>query len=211
MNALRKPFKYRNDNVVLWLIGINVLVFLAQQLFQRDYLTVYLAMVPQLVLRGWVWQIFTYMFAHGSFQHIIFNMLGLFMFGTQVERTMGSREFLLYYLLTGFAAGLFSLVVYILSGLQTVMLLGASGAIFAVELSYAVLFPRAIVSLWGLIPLRAPVMVLGYTAIELVLSLTGYQSNVAHLTHLAGFGAGWLYFPIRFGVNPWKQITRRQD
>jgi membrane associated rhomboid family serine protease len=87
--------------------------------------------------------------------------------------------------------------------------MGASGAIFAVELAYAVFFPDSIIYLWGILPLRAPVMVLGFTALELVLALTGANRGVAHLTHLAGFGFAWLYFIVRFGINPRRRLFRR--
>jgi membrane associated rhomboid family serine protease len=84
--------------------------------------------------------------------------------------------------------------------------MGASGAIFAVELAYAAFFPDSIIYLWGILPLRAPVMVLGFTALELVSSVFGIRSGVAHFTHLAGFGFAWLYFLIRFGIDPWKRL-----
>jgi len=167
-----------------------------------------LAMIPITVIHGWVWSFITYMFMHGSVTHILFNMLGLFIFGVHVERQMGSREFLLYYLLTGALAGVFSFGVYLFTS-PYVPLVGASGAIFAVELAYAVFFPDSIIYIWGILPLRAPVMVLGFTALELIFSITGQNSGVAHLTHLAGFGIGWLYFQIRFGVNPWRRLTGR--
>jgi membrane associated rhomboid family serine protease len=122
---------------------------------------------------------------------------------------LGSKEFLLYYFLTGTLAGVFSFVVYCFTGNYRVALMGASGALFAVELAYAVIFPDSIIYIWGIIPLRAPVMVLGFTALELIFSITGRRDNVAHLTHLAGFGVGWIYFLIRFGINPWRRLTRR--
>jgi membrane associated rhomboid family serine protease len=209
MNLIKRPFRYRYDNVTLFLIGINILVFLAQQVFAGRYIDYYLAMLPAAILNGWIWQFVTYMFAHGGISHLLFNMLALFLFGTQVERHLGSREFLLYYLLTGILAGVFSFLVYWLTGQFGVLLLGASGAIFAVQLAYAAFFPNAVIYIWGILPLRAPVMVLAFTVIELISSVTGFRSGVAHLTHLAGFGFGWLYFLIRFGINPWKALMRR--
>ncbi|MDR1929077.1 MAG: rhomboid family intramembrane serine protease, partial [Treponema sp.] len=191
MNIFRRQFRYRFDSLVFYLIGINVLVFLAQGLLN---LTPFLAMTPWVVLRGWVWQFVTYMFAHGNWQHILFNMLGLFIFGIQVERRMGSAEFLLYYLTTGILAGIASFAVYLFTGDINAHLLGASGAIFAVELAFAAYYPDALIYIWGILPLRAPVMVLGYTALEVVFSITGSQRGVAHLTHLFGFAAGWMYF-----------------
>ena len=209
MKILRKPFRYSYTSIVFYLIGINVLVFLAQHLFRS--VTFYLAMNPVLVLNGWVWQLATYMFAHDPHRwtHILFNMLGLFIFGLQVERRMGSREFLLYYLVTGILAGVISFAVYLLTGTLNVWLLGASGALFAVELAFATFFPDAIIYIWGIIPLRAPVMVLGFTALEVFFSISGMQSGVAHLTHLSGFAVGWLYFLIRFRMNPWKEFRGR--
>jgi membrane associated rhomboid family serine protease len=204
MNSLKRSFRYSYGNAVLYIILANVLAFALQWLFPAA--TYYLAMIPDAALSGWVWQFLTYMFAHGSISHILFNMLALFLFGTQVEQTLGTKEFLAYYFITGILAGVFSFGVYVLTGARYVMLLGASGAVFAVQLAYAALFPRSIIYLWGLLPLRAPIMVLGFTALELVFSITGLQNGVAHLTHLAGFGFGWLYFLIRFGKNPWRMF-----
>jgi len=146
------------------------------------------------------------MFVHGSISHILFNMFALYIFGSHVERQMGSREFLLFYLVTGALAGIFSFVIYFFTGQYNVWLMGASGAIFAVELAYAVFFPRSVIYIWGILPLRAPVMVLGFTAIELFSSIFARNSGVAHLTHLAGFAFAWLYFHVRFGVNPWRRL-----
>jgi membrane associated rhomboid family serine protease len=208
MKNIRRPFRYRYDNAVLFLIGINLLVFIVQQLFPRS--SAYLALNVVLVQNGWVWQFFTYMFAHGGISHLVFNMLALFIFGNQVERHMGSTEFLVFYLSTGVLAGVFSFLVYWLTGSYWVYLLGASGALFAVQLAYATFFPDAVVYIWGILPLKAPVMVLGFTALELVSSVMGLRSGVAHLTHLAGFGFGWIYFLVRFGINPWRYLTGRR-
>jgi len=215
--------RYQNNNTVYWLIGINIIVFALTNFLGFDMLVYYLSMIPGMVMRGWVWTFITYMFVHGGLTHILFNMLALFIFGTHVERYMGSREFLLFYFITGVLAGVFSFAVYYFTGLRggileddlsgriiifhnTVILLGASGAIFAVELAYAVFYPDSIIYLWGILPLRAPIMVLGFTAIELFYSIFGLNQSVAHLTHLAGFGFAWLYFVIRFGINPWKRL-----
>jgi len=213
MNIIKRSFQYVNFNAVYWLIGINVLIFAAAQFLGGSVkyrLTIYLSMIPALVVeKGWVWTFFTYMFMHGSVSHVLFNMLGLFIFGVQVERQMGSKEFLLFYLLTGTLAGIFSFIVYYFTGSYIVALMGASGAIYAVQLAYAVLFPDSIIYIWGILPLRAPVMVLGFTALSLFFVITGGGGNVAHLTHLAGFGFAWIYFMARLGVNPWRRLTRR--
>jgi len=208
MNILRKQFRYSYSSVVLYIIGITLLVYLAQRMF--PIVTYYLAMIPEFVVHGWVWQLTTYMFVHDpqGFSHILFNMLGLFIFGRVVEEKMGSKEFILYYLVTGTLAGIASFAVYYFTKTPAI-LMGASGALFAVELAFAAFFPNAIIYVWGIIPLRAPVMVLGYTALELFFSVTGMQARVAHLTHLSGFAAGWLYLLIRFRLNPWRAFRGR--
>jgi membrane associated rhomboid family serine protease len=209
MSYIRHPFRYQNDGTVYWLIGINILIYFAMYFLKFDRLIVYLSMIPILVLRGWIWTFVTYMFVHGGFMHILFNMIALFFFGIHVERQMGSKEFLLFYFVTGTLAGVFSFCVYYFTGSYWVTLMGASGAVFAVELAYAVFFPTSIILLWGIIPLRAPVMVLGFTALELFSSIFRQNSGIAHLTHLAGFAFAWLYFVIRFGINPWRRLTSR--
>ena len=209
MNFIRQPFRYRYHNVTLVLIGINILVFLVNRIFSGLNLPVFMAMIPVAVRSGWVWQFVSYMFFHMEWTHLIFNMLALFLFGLQVERQMGSWEFLLYYVMTGALAGVFSFFVYWLSGAYGVFLIGASGAVFAVQLAYAIFFPNAVLYIWGILPLRAPVMVLGFTALELFFQFTGFRSNVAHFTHLAGFAFGWFYFLIRLGINPWRYLRGR--
>ena len=202
-SIIRRPFTYRYYNVSFILIGINLLVYLLNQLMPETRLL--LAMNPVLVTqRGMVWQVFTYMFVHAGLTHILFNMLGLFFFGYQVEQRMGSNEFLLFYLLSGFGAGLFSLIVYLLSGSYMVILLGASGAVFAVLLAFASFFPRANIYVFGILPIRAPILVLLYTVIELFSQFANVSSGVAHLTHLAGFGMAYLYLVVRLRMNPIK-------
>ncbi len=209
MNFLRKPFRYTYANATFIIIGLNLLAFIAQYAF--PYATAYLALRPTAVLRaGAVWQFATYMFAHGSLSHLFVNMFGLFVFGTQVERHIGTKEFVLYYLATGILAGVFSFVVYLATGALNVYLLGASGALFAVMLAYATFFPSSVIYLWGILPMRAPVLVLGYTAIEVSSMLFSFNRGVAHLTHLAGFGFAYLYFLVRFGANPWRSFFGRR-
>ncbi|MBT3271688.1 MAG: rhomboid family intramembrane serine protease, partial [Spirochaetales bacterium] len=143
-----------------------------------------------------------YMFTHANFTHILFNMLGLFFFGAQIERRMGSHEFVLFYMSSGILAGLVSFIFYRATGNYGVYLLGASGAVYAVLLAFATYFPSARIYIMGIIPVRAPILVLIYTVAAIFFQLRGSASGVAHLTHLAGFGIAYLYFLIRLGVNP---------
>ncbi len=200
-NLIRRPLPYTFYNATLWLIAANILVFLLNYLVPNS--RVPLAMVPALILgANAYWEFVTYMFVHANITHILFNMLGLFFFGPQVERRMGSSEFLLFYFISGIGAGVVSFVIYVLSGAYTVILLGASGAIFAVLLAYATFFPDSMIYVFGLIPIRAPLLVVIYALIELFSQIFSFSAGVAHLTHLAGFGIAYLYLLGRVGVNP---------
>ncbi|MBN1647332.1 MAG: rhomboid family intramembrane serine protease [Spirochaetales bacterium] len=203
MNNLnfRRPFSYAYRNVSLWLIGINILVFIIIYATRSGSLFVNLSLSAPGLKSGRIWQLATYMFVHGSFQHLLFNMLGLFFFGTQVERTMGSAEFLVFYLATGILSGLASFVFYLLAGTNT-LLLGASGAIFAVLFAFAMYYPNARVFVFMLFPIRAIYLVLVYAAIEMFSQIFGSGTGIAHLTHLAGFVFAWLYFLFRLRINP---------
>lgn len=202
-SPLRRQFAHRYYYAAFVIIGLNILIYLINRIAPISRM--YLAMNPVLVVKEkYIWQVVTYMFAHGGISHILFNMLGLFFFGVQVEKQMGSSEFLLFYLLTGTLAGIFSLIVYWASGMYQIWLLGASGGVFAVLLAFATLFPHARIFVFGIIPIRAPVLVLIYTGIELISQVTATNSGVAHMTHLAGFGFAFLYFLIRFRTNPIK-------
>ena len=209
-NLLRKKFRYRYFNATLILILINVVMFILSLMMPK--LKYLLSMNPVLVIRyKWVWQFVTCMFMHANIQHIFFNMRGLLMFGIQVEKSLGSKEFLLLYFVCGTLANVFSFVVYMLSGQYNVFLLGASGALYSVLFAFAVIFPTVRVFIFGILPVPGPVLILLYTVIELGSQLFGLSGGVAHMTHLFGFAAAWAYFVIRIGVNPikiWKNALR---
>jgi Uncharacterized membrane protein (homolog of Drosophila rhomboid) len=205
---IRRPFRYEYWNVALILIGINLIVFLLTYIDPE--LELLLAMNPGHVLQdGMYWQLFTYQFVHGGIAHILSNMIGLLFFGMAVERRTGSKEFLLLYLLSGTLCGVFSFALYILTGTWYVFLMGASGAIFAILLAYAVLYPDSVVYIWGIIPIPAPILVLGYAGLEVFYMIAGMNEGVAHSTHLIGFAVAWVYFLVRFGINPAKVWSRR--
>lgn len=211
MKFIRKQFNYSYNNCVIFLIAANVIIFLLTRMNPKLYF--YLGLNPQAVDKaGALWQFVTYMFVHDlfSFQHIIFNMLGLFIFGPPVERKIGSKEFLLFYFVCGIGAGVFSYFFFKTTGQTMALLVGASGAIYALLLAYAVIYPDSYLSIMGIFPLRAPYVVILYTAIEIFSQLSSVRSNVAHLTHLAGFAFAYFYFIIRFGINPAGILFRRR-
>ena len=199
-SGIRKPFPHRDLNITFIIIGINILVYFITMVAPRS--GVYLALNPVTFLQyKFYWTPITYMFTHGGMSHIIFNMLGLFFFGPQLEHRMGSWEFLTFYMVSGILSGVFSLIVYIISG-YNVFLVGASGAIFAILLAFAVYFPNAIVYIFFVIPVKTKIMVLLFTGIELFQEIFGINGGIGHLTHLAGFAIAFLYFVIRIGLNP---------
>lgn len=207
---IRRPFKYTNIHVTLYLAAVNILVYVITLLFPG--LQIMLSLYPPaFIYRKMYWQLFTYMFVHGSFEHIFFNMFGLIMFGLAVERAVGSKEFLLYYIVCGVASGALSLAAFVLTGYYNIALIGASGAVYAVLFAFAVVYPRSKVYFWGVLPIPSPVLVVIYAVIELVSQAAGFNGGVAHMTHLFGLAAAWLYFIIRTGVNPvrvWKDAFR---
>lgn len=161
-------------------------------------------------------QLFTYMFMHGGFTHIFFNMFALFMFGRILEQVWGPRRFLFYYIVCGMGAGLIQeLVQYIhysieLSAYDSVNIggmimpmaqylnlmitVGASGAIYAILLAFGMLFPNQSLFIFPLpMPIKAKYFVIGYAALELFLGISNNASdNVAHFAHLGGMLFGFI-------------------
>src|SRR3954462_11353528 len=172
------------------LIGANVALFFAQ-LFVPS-LTAVLALRPPFVVRSlWLWQLGTYMFLHGGLFHILFNMLALWMFGTELERVWGTRYFLKFYFVTGIGAALltvaFSLLPFDLSAqVYASATIGASGAIYGLLLAYALYFPERPILLFFLFAVPAKVAVMIFGAIAFYSSVSGTGGGVANATHLSG-------------------------
>ena len=212
---LRRPFPYTYRRYALFIILINFCIFALRFVYPSlaEYVHYYGAMNPIMVEQyKMYWQFITYMFVHQDIRHVFFNMLALLVFGLGFEKAVGSREFLCFYLICGTLSGFLSFLVYKYTGQYKVFLLGASGAVYAVLFAYAVTFPRSVFFIWGIVPVPAPVMVFIYALIELGSQFFGSGSNVAHITHLFGFLAAWLYFVIRMGIHPiklWKDIYRK--
>jgi membrane associated rhomboid family serine protease len=139
------------------------------------------------------WQLLTYAFVHGGVLHLAFNMFGLYMFGSDVERVWGPRRYLTFYLVCAVCAGVMQFIVTALSGgyYPTV---GASGALFGLLLAFARCFPyRVVIPVFPPIPMRAPVFVTIFGIVELVFGVTGTQAGVAHFAHLGGLAGAYLF------------------
>jgi membrane associated rhomboid family serine protease len=172
------------------LILVNVLAFLLDSTLD-DALTAQLALWP-LGTYFMPWQIITYAFLHGNLSHLLFNMFGVYMFGSELERVWGPRRYLTLYMVSAISAAIAQLLVSSLTG-AAYPTIGASGAVFGLLLAFAMVFPRRmVVLLFPPIPMRAPVFVALYGALELVLGVTGTQAGVAHFAHLGGMAGGFL-------------------
>ena len=210
---LNKKFKYTYSNATVYLVLINILVFIATASnrisFRGIPLFYWLSLVPGFVSMGWVWQLVTYMFVHGSVTHLFFNMFALIMFGRILERMLGTREFLLFYFVCGIMGGLVHYLYYALQGAVIgVPVMGASGAIYALLFLSAVMFPSARILLFFFIPMKMPYAVMLYIAIELFFHIFGIANGVAHLLHLSCILFAWIYVMVRFRLNPikvWKE------
>ncbi len=203
---LNRKFPYSYWNVTSIFIAINFIMFCLTG-FLFPSLKYIFSLVPSYILyRHYYWQFLTYMFTHATVSHFIFNMLSLYIFGTAVERRIGSREFILYYLLTGVLSGVASYAMFYMANTNTV-LLGASGAIYALLMLFSVLYPRSVIYVFGLIPVQAPLLIILYFIIELISGLTAHD-GVAHMTHLSGLVFGLLYIVVRMRMNPLKEWRR---
>lgn len=154
------------------------------------------------------YQLLTYMFMHGSWSHLFFNMFALWVFGCVVERVWGPQKFLFYYIFCGVGAGLIQeLAQYIAyagifsePALYLGQTVGASGAIYAILLAFGMIFPNERIFIFPLpVPIKAKFFVVGYAAIELMLAFYSSGDGVAHTAHLGGMLFG--YFLIRY----WKK------
>lgn len=179
--------------VVLNLLIANIVVFAAAWLVPAiNVFLGHLALYPVGSGAFHTWQLVTYMFLHANGTHLLFNMFGLWMFGRIVEYDMGSRRFLIYYMVCGVGAGLIQLLVGWL-GNSAYPTVGASGAIFGILLAFGMMRPNDIIMLLiPPIPMKAKWMVIIYGLIELFSGIRGSIDNVAHFAHLGGMLWGFL-------------------
>lgn len=170
-------------------------VFLLQMVVSHR-INFYLGLVSILVWKKYfLWQLLTYIFLHGGISHLLFNLLGLWMFGGELENYWGSRKFLRYFLFCGIGAGICTVV---FSPYQFIPVIGASGAIYGILLAFGWLFPNRLIYIYFLFPIPAKYMVIIYGLIELFSSMEGTGGGIAHLTHLGGllFGFFYMAYPV---------------
>jgi len=191
---MRLGFNTSLPTGVKWLLIVNVGLYLVSLFDTSRILIGNLGLTPKLVLTGpLVYQVVTYMFLHdpGGILHILFNMFMLWMFGSEVERAWGTKRFLKFYFITGTAAGIFTVLV---TPGSTIPVIGASGAVLAIMVAFAVMWPNRLVLLYFLIPVKIKYLIIFIVGFDLILAFTaGAGDNVARWTHLGGASFGFLY------------------
>ena len=195
MNQQPKLHFVTRPSISIGIIVTCVAVFLMENISAQ------LALWPVFSGYFYPWQLFSYGFLHGGFNHLFFNMFAIWMFGRPVERMWGSRKFAQYYLVCLIGAGLIQLLVQYTSG-SIYPTIGASGAVFGLLLAYGVMWPNnKLILIFFPVPIKAKWFVLIYGAAELVFGVTGAMPQIAHYAHLGGlfFGAGLLW---RWGWRP---------
>jgi membrane associated rhomboid family serine protease len=205
---------------VKWLIIANVAMFLITLVYRP--LVLYLGLIPERVIeQQWIWQPVTYLFLHGGPVHILFNMLGIWMFGVELERLWGTRFFLKYYAITGIGAGLTVIAVGLLPFASTAftyeaVTIGASGALYGLLMAFAFYYPDRPILMFLLFPIPAKyfVMIIGAMAF-----LSAPNSQVSEAAHLGGLIIGYLYLrggrgglsaEIKYRYLKWKMNRLRR-
>lgn len=193
--------RFETPPVVKNLIIINILFFAAQELLPNglgEQLTNMLGLhyIGSPLFNPY--QIVTHLFLHGSIEHLFSNMFALWMFGRILEYDLGSKRFLIYYMVTGIGAALLHSGVVALENHGNVpfdvITVGASGAVFGILLGFGMLHPNdRIMLLIPPIPMKAKYFVIMYGVLELTLGFTGVASNIAHFAHVGGMLFG---FPL---------------
>jgi membrane associated rhomboid family serine protease len=176
-------------------IAIQTVVFLIPEVGR--HLIVYCGLIPGAVIpHGQVWRLISYALLHdsGGFFHIAFNMLGLWMFGKEIEYMWGNKKFFQFYIFTALFAGAFSLL-SILLGSPGIIIIGASGAIMALLVVYAYYFPQRQLLFFFVIPMKVKTAVIIYAIISVWGTRSG-AGSIAHITHLGGILAGFLWIRI---------------
>ena len=200
----RGEFSYRPSlftDAIKILVSVNFGIFLLQSLSgaERMFFELF-GLVPKLIWSEFmIWQPVTYLFFHGGIWHVLINMFVLWMFGSELERLWGKQHFLKYYFVTGVGSGI---ITAIFSLHSTTPVVGASGAVFGVLLAYGLTYPNRTVYLYGIIPIRSILFVIGIGVLAFISSFDG-TTQISHITHLAGMAIGYVMLKRRW---QWKDI-----
>ena len=204
------PFTRMVKALIIVTAAVFVVTYLPLRLFGWQSPFLYLGLQPYAVVhRLYLWQLVTYLFLHGGFFHILFNMFALWMFGPDLEQMWGESEFLKFYLICGIGAGALDVVLNTLFGSPNSLTIGASGAIYGLLLAFGLLFPNRPIFIWFVIPIPAKWFVVIIGAIEFFSEISGPGSGIAHLAHLGGMLVAYLY--LRGGGLSGRMQLRYED
>jgi membrane associated rhomboid family serine protease len=191
--------QFQTPPVVKNLIIANCLLFLATYLIPS--MNGLLGRYGQLFWVGspnfHLYQFVSYMFLHGSFSHLFFNMFALWMFGRTLEYELGARRFLIYYFVCGIGAAIFQILVAWVAGEYYFTMIGASGATMGLLMAFGVMHPNNQIFVFPLpMPIKAKWFVIGYIILEVVQGWGVAGDGVAHFAHVGGMLWGWalLYY-----------------
>jgi membrane associated rhomboid family serine protease len=207
--------------VCKWLIGINVVAFILQYMSGRmagpgehGSFTDAMVLDTSAVLDGQVWRLLTYAFLHdtATFWHILFNMLFLWWFGSDIEDLYGPREFLAFYLLSAFLGGVCFEFTWLANLTQGTQCLGASGAVTAVMVLFAIHYPTRIILIWGILPIPVWLLVGFQVAQDLLGFVSGQAGRTAVSVHLAGAAFALAYYKRRWRLmSVWSRLRSSQQ
>jgi len=184
-----------------WLLIVNVVIFVADTILRpsgaNSFLQNFVLVPAQVVQTFALWQLVTYMFLHSGFTHVLWNMLALWMFGAELERLWGTARFLRFYFLCGIFAGITVVVFsYLFDNIYS-RTLGSSGAVLAILMAYALMFPDQTILFGFLIPMKSKYFVMIVGALVFLQSylatVGGEKGSIAVLAHLGGLAAGYLF------------------
>lgn len=183
-------FHINTEDAVSLLIIINFLIYFLQLLL-GDHLVRTFGLVPyRTIHKLHLWQLITYLFLHGSFLHLFFNMYVLLLFGKPLQEIWGRREFLKYFFITGAGAAIFNIL---LTPSSQIPIIGSSGAIYGILVGYAMTFPYSVILLFFFFPLPARQAVVLLGIMEFFSGISGSKIGIAHFAHLGGLLAGFIY------------------
>jgi membrane associated rhomboid family serine protease len=188
-----------------WTRAVKIIIiacaitFLVQIISGRAFTDTFGLTPYDVINSGSIWQVVTYIFLHdtGNILHILFNMLGLWMFGSELEQVWGTRQFTRFFFVCGIGAGVLMVLLYLLSGGgPRVTTIGASGAVYGVLLAFGMLFPDRIIY-WLIFPIPAKYFVMILGGIAFFSTVMTANSGIAHVAHLGGMLCGYIYMKAR--------------
>jgi len=176
----------RKSKITYIILAANIIIFFLTIIPPIFY---FLALTPTEAINGKFWQFFTFMYVHGSFEHLFLNMFALVVFGPRIESEMGKTKFFIFYSISGIFSGIFHIL---LTGINSIPLIGASGAIFAILTAFGFMFPKDIIYVNLLLPVPAIVYVILMGILQIIYAISGAQPGVSNYGHIGGMIAAFI-------------------